>query len=147
MGQAKLLGPLLVELKRRAGATNLTTEGRRTLEPLLDEAREAWLQTDPNKITLPVPTAEQIARWIEDVTVLDDAEASGRFRRELAQRELLDLIARDDTRDEALKLLRAKVDAAPDAATSTTLRTIADLRGRPWRPRSGRTAKTFSCST
>ena len=127
MTQEKLLPPLFVELKRRATAANLTTEGRRTLEPLLHEAREAWLQSDPAKVPLPIPSARQMGQWIEDLTVLDDAEASGRFRREMAERELLDLIARDDTRDEALKLLKAKIDTSPDAATSTTLRTIADF--------------------
>ena len=127
MTQEKLLPPLFVELKRRATAANLTTEGRRTLEPLLHEAREAWLQSDPAKVPLPIPSARQMGQWIEDLTVLDDAEAAGRFRREMAERELLDLIARDDTRDEALKLLKAKIDTSPDAATSTTLRTIADF--------------------
>jgi hypothetical protein len=127
LSRVELIGPTLVELKRRMADLASTAESRRVLEPLLDQAREAWLSGDPARVRLPGVSSEKIARWVEDLTQLEQPENGDRFRREMAERELLDLIARDDTRSRVLEILGAKIAAAPDAATSTTLQSIADF--------------------
>ncbi len=123
----ELIAPLWLELKRRAAEPALSSGGRRILEPLLDQAREAWLLADPAEVPLPEVSSEQIALWIDDLTRLDETHPADRFRRTLAEHELLDTIARDDTRPRALELLTERIAAAPDAASGTALRHIADF--------------------
>ena len=123
LAEVELIGPMLVELKRRAADRGLTAQGRRVLEPLLHQAREAWLAADPARVPLLDVSNEQITRWVDDVTKLDESEAADRFRHELAERELLDLIARDDTRPRVLEILNRKI--AEDS--NTTLQNIADF--------------------
>jgi hypothetical protein len=140
LSEVELIGPLFVELKRRAADRGLTAQSRRVLEPLLDQAREAWLGADPARVPLGDVPAEQIARWVDDLTRLDESEAADRFRREMAERELLDAIARDDTRPGVLAIIAQKIAEAPDAATTTTLQNIADfakpaLAAEVWRSR------------
>ena len=118
-----LLGPIFIELKRRAAEPKLSSEGRRILQPLLDAAREAWLLADPKQIVLPVPSDAEIGRLIVELTTLDQTEASDRFRYEQVEHELLDLVAREETRDRTVKLL---TDNARNAAASSTLIGIAD---------------------
>lgn len=125
--QTELIAPVYFEFKCRAAEPALNTQGRRTLEPLLDRAREAWLAADPASVPLPAVSAEEIRRLIGDLTSLDAAPPADRFRRDLAEHELLDLVARDDTRSLVLKVLGEKIAQAPDAAASTTLQTIADF--------------------
>jgi hypothetical protein len=123
----ELIGPMWVELKRRAADPALTFADRRELEPLLDKAREAWLLANPADVPLPPVSTRLIVGWIENLTQLDESDPLNRFRRALAERELLDAIARDDARPEVLKILAEGIAAAPDAATSTTLTQIADF--------------------
>jgi hypothetical protein len=127
LSHVELIGPTLVELKRRMAERALTAESRRALEPLLDEAREAWLAGNPARVQLPDVSSEKISGWVEDATQLEQPENGDRYRREMAERELLDLIARDDTRSRVLEILGAKIAAAPDAAARTTLESIADF--------------------
>ena len=122
-----LLAPIFVELKRRAAEPKLSSEGRRMLQPLLDAAREAWLLADPQTIVLPAPSDADVEQLVVELTTLDETEAADRFRREQAEHELLDLIARDDTRERVLKILKVKIDNAADGATTTTLSNVADF--------------------
>ncbi len=127
LGHVEFISPLWLELKRRAGDRALTATARRELEPLLDEARKAWLLSDPASVLLPEITTEQIAGWIDTLTQGDEPGSLERFRRTLAERELLDALARDDSRPRVLTMLEEKIAAADDAANNGTLRQIADF--------------------
>ncbi len=127
LGREDLLASVFLELKHRASEPRLTAEGRRVLEPMLEAAREAWLRADPQKVVLPPPSDAEVDRLISDLTGLDETEATNRFRRELAEHELLDLIARDDTRARVLEILRVRIAQAPDAATAATLSSVAEF--------------------
>jgi predicted DNA-binding transcriptional regulator len=127
LSHVELIGPLWLELKCRAAEPALSSSSRRILEPLLDQAREAWLLAEPADVPLPAVSTEQIALWIDDLTRLDDTHPADRFRRALAEHELLDAIVRDDTQPRALQLLAESIAAAGDAASGTALRHIADF--------------------
>lgn len=126
---AELIGPIWLELKRLAADTGLTVAMRRELEPLLDQARKAWLLADAQAVVLPSVSEEQMNRLIDVATqIAPDEDSITRFRREQAERDLLDLVARDDTRDALLKLIEARTAAAgEDANAVLTLRYIADF--------------------
>lgn len=125
----ELIAPVWSELKRRAADTALTVALRRELEPLLDQARKAWLLADPEKVVLAAVSEEEMNRLIDVATLAaPDEDSIARFRREQAERELLDLVARDDTRETLLKLIEQRTAAAgDDANTVLTLRYIADF--------------------
>jgi len=124
-----LIAPLWLELKRRAADGELSAAMRRELSPLLDEARRAWLLAEPNRVALPAVSDEQMSRLIDAAVQLTPGEDSlARFRREQAERELLDLVARDDTRDRLLELLEKSIAArADDASAVNLLRYVADF--------------------
>ncbi len=127
LGDVELIAPVYVELKRRVASRQLAAEGRYALEPLLDQARRAWLAADAARVQLPEVTNDQITAWVDDLTKLDDAEPAERTRREAADRELLDAICRDEVRPRVLEILAQRIAAAPDAASSTTLQNLADF--------------------
>jgi hypothetical protein len=124
LSHVELIAPLWLELKRRTADPQLSASDRRALEPLLDQAREAWLLADPDKVPLPKPLAGEIARWIDDLSRLDEFVPADRHRRDLARRELLDLIARDDTRGQVLDMLGEKIAAADDTARGPLLELV-----------------------
>ncbi len=116
LAHVELIAPLWLELKRRTADPQLSAADRRALEPLCDQAREAWLLAAPDRVSLPKPSPGEIARWIDDLSRLDEAVSPDRHRRALARRELLDLIVRDDTRPQVLEMLREKIAASHDTA-------------------------------
>jgi hypothetical protein len=127
LARTELIAPLWLELKNRASDPGLTAATRRELEPLLDSARQAWLNADPVVVKLPDISDDTLERWIEQLVKLDETDASDRFRRHLVERELLDAIARDDTRERLLAILERRSAAADDAAVRSTLQQIADF--------------------
>jgi hypothetical protein len=122
----ELISPLWSELKQRASAPGLTATGRRELEPLLDEARRAWLMADPASVPLPEISDEQINAWVDSLAEIDETDSLGRFRRDLAERELLDATARDDMRPRVLTILERRI-AVADESVTVTLRQIVDF--------------------
>jgi hypothetical protein len=125
--QAQLTGPMMLELKARLADPQLNTQTRRTLEPLLDQAREAWLLADPASVPLPPVSAEQMARWIDDFLLPEADDAGDRLRAATAQRELLDLMARDDARPVLLELLAQRIEAAQESSVRARLQEISDF--------------------
>ncbi len=122
----ELISPLWIELKQRASAPGLTATGRRELEPLLDDARRAWLLADPASVPLPAISDEQINAWVDSLAEIDETDSLGRFRRDLAERELLDATARDEVRPRVLATLERRIAAADENVTAT-LRQIVDF--------------------
>jgi hypothetical protein len=118
LAHEELIGPLWSELKRRAAEPGLSASAKRSLEPLLEQAREAWLLADPAKVPLPQPSSEQISQYIDELGRLDEFSLVDHARRDAAEQELLDLIVRDDTRGQVLGMLREKIAASGDSGRS-----------------------------
>jgi hypothetical protein len=118
LAHVELIAPLWLELKRRAAEGARSASAKRSLEPLLERVREAWLLADPAKVPLPQPSDEEISRYIDELSRLDEFALADGARRDAVERELLDLIVRDDTRERVLGMLREKIAASGDAGRS-----------------------------
>ena len=113
--------------KRRLADPGLSRQARRAMESVLDRAREAWVNADPAKVPLPAVSNEQMTRWLDELTAGEAEAAAGRVRRATAERELIDLLVRDDTRERLLGMLEQRIAAAADADAAARLREIADF--------------------
>jgi hypothetical protein len=127
LNRVELIAPLLTEIKRAAAVPDAKAHQRRVLEPLLDRAREAWLLADPQRVSLPPISAERITRWVDELVAASKSESAGAARQAAAERELLDAIARDDSRAAVLEILNARIPSAGDAAIASHLQQIADF--------------------
>ncbi len=123
--------PLIIPVLAAARASSADPHGspslRRLLAPVVAQAHLAWLRSDLSGAELPRPSAQQISAWIDDavrVEMIDEVEA---MDRKPSEAELLDLIARDDTRDEVLTMLRARVEHETDGATAQKLNYLLDF--------------------
>ncbi|MGD9719957.1 MAG: hypothetical protein AB7O59_01940 [Pirellulales bacterium] len=112
----ELVGPVLTEAKARLADASINRQTRRALENVLDRAREVWVNADPAQVKLPPVSAEQMARWIDDNALAEPLDARGRVRRDVAHRELVDLLVRDDTRAVLLEVLAQRIGATGDDA-------------------------------
>lgn len=120
------IAPLWLELKRRLGNSAMSPSSRRALTPLIDRVHEAWVLAPPEQVPLPQPADEQISGWIDEVARLEQLATEDELRRTPAERELLDLIARDDTREHVLQMLRDRV-AANGSAPNGPLQELIDF--------------------
>jgi hypothetical protein len=127
LAHVELIAPLWLELKRRAADLATPASARRALEPLVRKTHEAWLLADAAAVPLPQPPPQQIELWIADFARLDEFQPAGRDRRTAAQRELLDLLARDDTRDAVLAAVSQKIAADGDSAAKSPLEELVDF--------------------
>lgn len=96
VGSSAMTPEVMLALKARLAQANLDSTSRKTLRELLDQARGVWLASDPGAWKLPPVSSEQIQVWIDALarpvpgTTLRSAE------QEAAERELIDLLARDE---------------------------------------------------
>jgi hypothetical protein len=86
-----------------------------------------WVNADPARVTLPPVSADEMARWLDDLVADEPLDAAGRLRRDTAHRELIDLVVRDDTRERLLALLDQRIAATDDAARVARWQEIADF--------------------
>ncbi|NUQ62711.1 MAG: hypothetical protein HUU20_09490 [Pirellulales bacterium] len=124
-----LVCPVMIRLKNRCLQDELSPDARQWIEPIDRQARAAWLSSDPAKWQLPPVTDVQIAAWIDDLAQAGpDDEAARRALRKTAERELLDLLARDDYVPKVKQALEAKLAGeGVDPAGESRLREILDL--------------------
>ena len=115
LARVELIRPILTEARRRLALPELSLQTRRSLEPVLDRAREAWVNADPARVPLPPVDEARMRRWLDDLLVAEPPDGSARLRRATAERELTDLIVRDDTRAALLALVEARLTAAPES--------------------------------
>lgn len=115
LARVELISPILTEARRRLALPELSLQTRRSLEPVLDRAREAWVNADPAQVPLPAVDEAQMRRWLDDMLVAEPMDGAARLRRDTARRELTDLIVRDDTRAALLALLEARLAAVPES--------------------------------
>lgn len=96
--QPQSVGPIFSALKRRLVDPALAESARRAILPILERARGAWLLTDVDESTLTKVSEAEIAAWLDKLTdnrAKPDNEAR-RLQLQTAERELLDLLARDE---------------------------------------------------
>ncbi len=122
-----LIVPVWLQIKQRAADPKATASERRLLDPLIDKAHYAWLLSDVPDDALPLPGDEQIEAWIAEASKPENVEEISVFSRSPAERELLDLIARDDTCEHVLALLQAKIDGATDKVNLQRLQNLVDF--------------------
>lgn len=107
----KLVGPLLVRLKRRLADAPPGVQARQQLEAVWQRVRGTWLLSDPvlSSVSLPAISDEQIDEWL-DAVVRPGPSA------EAAKRELLDVLARDECVPQAKAVIETRLKRNPDAA-------------------------------
>ena len=98
LGNPEQIGPIMIRSKRGLDDPSQDAEGTRRLSLLWQEARGAWLASDSVTIDLPHVSDEQIRRWVDDLARRAPASPRGDSWsvHERSERELLDLLARDD---------------------------------------------------
>jgi hypothetical protein len=127
LAHVQFVAPIMLQVKQRLADPRASAQARRSLEAVLDQAREAWVKADPGQVVLPAVGTEQMARWIDEVVPSDADDAAARVRRQRARSELVDLLVRDDTRERLLQALRERIEATDDAATKAALAELVDF--------------------
>jgi len=122
-----LIIPVLASAKAGAADPKSSASVRRLLAPVIQRAHEAFLRSDLSGEGLPVPSADQINAWIDDAVRIESAEDVESARRKPSESELLDLIARDDTREATLARLRERVERETDEAVIQKLNYLLDF--------------------
>ena len=117
----KLACAVMIRLKRVMDSPGLSAEARRQIDPLWKEARGAWLMSDPGCWELPPVGDEQIGRWIEDL--VQPSQERGEAG---AERELLDLLARDDYVERVRRMLEARMSGTLTPVAAARLRAVYD---------------------
>jgi hypothetical protein len=125
----KLVCPLMLRLKQRLAVAAPAANARGELEKAWQRARGAWLLSDPAGWQLPAVADEQMQQWVDELPQPAPAgEAAGRWQvHRVAERELLDLLARDEYLPRVAQLLKARLAQGLDADAAARLRAVLDL--------------------
>jgi hypothetical protein len=113
VANTKLAGQALVLMKLRLANPSSSAESRIHIRRLCDQARGAWLLSDPATWKLPDPTPAQIAGWLDDLARPVPVEWNTRTWpvHESAAQELLDLLVRDDWLPKVKAALETRLEA------------------------------------
>ena len=128
LNNPQLVCPMLIRLKRRLADPSLAAETRKQLEAAWQRARGAWLLTDPASWRLPAVSDQQIGQWLDDLArpAPPGETANTGQAWSTANRELLDLLARDEYVTRLAAAIQARLDRNPDAATAARLKELLD---------------------
>jgi hypothetical protein len=123
LGNAKLACTITQRLKQRMTDPNLSTENWRCLESLWQQARGAWLASNPADWHLPPVSDGQIHRWVADLLQPAEGSAIGpRSLQAVAERELLDVLARDDDVARVKKIVQQRLTEPIDPEGAVRLK-------------------------
>ncbi len=114
----KLVTPLLMRVKTRLNESGVVSDSRQPLVIAWQRARAAWLLGGARTDDLPPVTEEQMAGWLNDLARPTDG--NGRYPREAAERELLDLLARDAFVPKLKKAIEERLAKAGDNSDYAT---------------------------
>lgn len=121
LGNPRLASPIMLRLKQQILSGRLSVDARRWLEPMDEKARAVWLASDPKNWDLPAVADQQIDQWISELAKHETPErAPAREARRIAQRELRDLLARDELVPKVKAALAAKLAEAGLAKEGAT---------------------------
>lgn len=121
--------PILVRLKARLADPALERDVRGRALELYERARGAWLLGDAGQWPMPPVAKEQIDRWITDLAgaLADGVSLADSPAHATAQRELLDLLARDDYVERVKPRLAERLaETGLDEAAEARLRAVFD---------------------
>lgn len=112
--RAAWAGPIMLELKERLAAAELSDDARRRLESIWREARGTWLVSDASTWELPPVSVAEIAGWADDLARPRPASVRGNrpwHVHETARRELLDCLVQDQYVDPVAEVLRERIES------------------------------------
>jgi hypothetical protein len=120
LGREQLVIPVMLRLKERLADPQLSADRRALIDPLWKKARAAWLLSDPKTWNLPPVSDEQIVRWISDLAAPAPSVAPGQLWpvHATAERELLDILARDEDVPRVRQALNSALATSPPEARS-----------------------------
>jgi hypothetical protein len=121
------VGPVLVQVKSRLANPRLSLQARRALEGVLDKARERWVNAEPPTVTLPPVDKKQMQSWLDDDVLEEPLAPAQRVRRDAARRELVDLLVREDTREQLVALLKEHIEAAEDETAKARYKELSEM--------------------
>lgn len=120
------LGDVMSRLRERLRQPGLSPELRLQLEQLWNQARGAWLASN-DQTQLPPVGNDQIRRWIDDLVSPVPEKHHGVWpTHQTAERELLDLLVRDDCVAQVAKALEARLNDVQETSARTRLRELLD---------------------
>ena len=112
LGNPKLICPIMLRLKRRLSDDVARRGGQAAAGGRVAAgAQAAWLMSDIAGHELPAVSDRQIGRWLDDLV----RPGAGGARRDAAECELLDLLARDDYVPRLKQALAARLSQKPNA--------------------------------
>jgi len=128
LSDPKLVRPVIDRLKRRLADTRISPETWRRLEATWERARGAWLLTDPVEWDLPAVSDGQISQWIDELVrpVPADVTSGPWPLHRLAERELLDVLARDQYVPRVKKVLQTRLEDPLDKEAAGRLKKLLD---------------------
>jgi len=127
LANGRMVCPVMLRLKARVSDPQLPAEARRRLEPLCEKARGAWLTSDPASWSLPEIPDGQIARWADDLArPAPVGMGSPWLVHQLAERELMDLLARDAYVGRVKQVLEERLSQVSEEAARARLQAVLD---------------------
>jgi hypothetical protein len=129
VGNPKMVYPVLRRLKERLSDPGLPPDSLQRLDTAWQAARRAWLLGDARDEQWPAVSAEQLARWIDDLARSDPADkpGTGQTAARIAERELRDLLARDREAPRVAGALEQRLRGALDRAAAARLHELLQL--------------------
>ena len=142
LGNPKSICPLIVRLKQPLADGAVVAEAGRQVDEVWQRAHAAWLLSDPVEGELPAASDGQIGQWLDEL-VGGGRRPIGRraAAHEAAERELLDLLARDQYVPRLTRGDRRAIARNPSAAAAARLQSLLDwtkpeMVAEIWRGRS-----------
>jgi len=126
LGNPKLVCPVMIRLKQRLASITPGAEAHQQLEAAWQRARGAWLLNDAASEKLPAVSDEQINRWLDALTRPVSPDAVQRHSQAAAERELLDLLVRDEYLPRLIPLLNARLARDPGINAAARLQSLLD---------------------
>jgi hypothetical protein len=108
---------LLPRVKARLAELTVSQGAREQLHGLWQKARGEWLMLDPHTDRWPAVDGDQMSAWVDDLAAapIPGTRAAERtIRADNAERELLDLLARDDCAARVKRALESRLADVPD---------------------------------
>lgn len=123
------IGPLLAALKAQLATTTLTPDVAARYEKAWESAHRAWLTCDAAQRDLSPLTDAAIGAWVAQLAVPCRAEelVAASAPQRVAQRELLDALARDADVPRIAAMLHGKLAGRLESAAAGRLQALFDL--------------------
>ena len=120
--------PIMLRLKHRLADLELSVADRRRVHAIWEKARGEWLLSDPALWRLPDVTPSQIKQWITQLaeTKAPDEPDRDHSPARVAERELLDLLCRNEYVPQIKRLLESELARDDVAEQAAALERILD---------------------